>query len=82
MTLISKVLSMPQLQMNVVSVFSIKTSWPKSFASLRMFAMRSMTQGAKGWIPAEVFQRLAVCGAGLCAGCCVSTHPTRLCKVS
>lgn len=66
------------LYLHVVSVFSIKTCWPDSFASLRMFSVPSMFQGAKGWIHGEIFQKPEICSAGsagLCAGFWVSAIP-------
>lgn len=66
------------LYLPVVPVFSIKSCWPDSFASLRMFSVPSMFQGAKGWIHAEMFQKPEVCNAdsaGLCARCWVSAIP-------
>lgn len=34
-----------------------------------MFAVHSITQGAKQWIPAEMFQKLEVYSAGLLLHC-------------
>lgn len=64
------------LCLHVVSVFSIKSYWSDSFASLRMFAGHSMFQGEKGWIHAAVLQKPEVYdagSAGLHAGCGVSS---------